>query len=67
MHIDQNDIIFISIKVHIAQNGMIFESIQMCSNIEANFFRPMISHIRGLSVNLSFSGGHLLSPFFSIF
>lgn len=46
MHIDQNDIIFISIKVHIAQNGMIFESIQMCSNIVANFFRPMICQIQ---------------------
>ena len=90
MHIDQNDMIFISIKVHIAQNGMILESIQMCSDIVANFFRPMIcqiqhiqrlqslqvekvtnldrchevvffllypkSHIRSLSVNLSFSG-----------
>ena len=46
MHIDQNDMIFISIKVHIAQNGMIFESIQMCSNIVANFFRPMICQIQ---------------------
>ena len=46
MHIDPNDMIFVSFKCALIKMDVIFESIKICSNIDANSFRPMMCQIQ---------------------